>query len=233
MARFENKRSRLNDQLDHLYDLTAAQIKNLESLKTLVSEIFKILKSLHMLVPKEDLGDCILAHRMSKLLDKLKRNAWETSRMNITKLSTFEEFETFLIARVRALEIAADTPAGSHKPSSSPTSKVIKAHHSSSSRFLLETARLNESHSLQQNISTFMYLLWGTTFPRRVPKLQTAQSLYYDSCATRHRRQNSRLSSNLVNLKLGQRRNHPFSRFNSTENLIYSINFTGNCIGMV
>ena len=50
------------------------------------------------------------------------------------ELRTFEEFETFLTARVRPLEIASDTPAGSHKPSttSSPTSKVVKAHHSSS-----------------------------------------------------------------------------------------------------
>ena len=53
--------------------------------------------------------------------------------MNITELTTFKEFEALLIARVGALEIAADTPAESHKPSSSPTSKVIKTHHSSGS----------------------------------------------------------------------------------------------------
>ena len=134
VARFENKKSLLNDQLDYLSDLATAQTKNPASLNTLVSDMSKIRKSLHMLVPKEDLEDCILAHRMSKLLDRPTREAWETSRMN-TELPTFEEFEAFLIARVRALEIASDTQAGSHNPSSSPISKVLKVHHSSSSGF--------------------------------------------------------------------------------------------------
>jgi len=91
----------------------------------------KIRKSLLMLVPKEDLGDCILAHRMSRLLDRPTREAWETSRVNITELPTFDDFETFLIARIRALEIASTTTSGSQPPSTSPTSRVVKAHHSS------------------------------------------------------------------------------------------------------
>ena len=113
VARYENKRSLLNDQLDHMASLAAAQPKNPASLNTLVTEISKIRKSPLMLVPKEDVGDCILAHKMSKLLDRSTREAWETSRVNITDLPTFEEFETFFIARIRALEIAADTPSGS------------------------------------------------------------------------------------------------------------------------
>ena len=52
--------------------------------------------------------DTILAHQMSRLLDRPTREAWETSRVNLTELPTFEEFETFLTARVRALEIASD-----------------------------------------------------------------------------------------------------------------------------
>ena len=95
MARYENKRVLLNDHLDHLADLAAAQTKNPASLNTLVSEMSKIRKSLDILVPKEDLGDCILAHRMSRLLDRPTREAWETSRVNFTELPTFEEFETF------------------------------------------------------------------------------------------------------------------------------------------
>ena len=70
VARYENKRVLLNDQLDHLSDLAATQNKNPASLNTLVSEIPKIRKSLHILVRKEDLGDCILAHRMARLLDR-------------------------------------------------------------------------------------------------------------------------------------------------------------------
>ena len=134
VARYENKRSLLNDQLDHLSNFSAVQMKNPVSLNTLVNEKSKIRKSLHLLVPKKDLGDCILAHRMSKLLDRPTREAWETSRINITELPTFEEFETFLIARIRAFEIAAATPPGSQKSSSSPTSKVAKVHHGSSTR---------------------------------------------------------------------------------------------------
>ena len=76
----------------------------------------KIRKSLHMLVPKNDLGDCILVYRMSKLLDRPIREAWETSVVKITEPPTFEEFEAFLITSVRALEITSDIPAGSHKP---------------------------------------------------------------------------------------------------------------------
>ena len=70
VARYENKKVLLNDQLDHLADLAAAQTKNPASLNTLVTEMSKIQKSLHVLVPKEDLGDCILAHRVSRLLDR-------------------------------------------------------------------------------------------------------------------------------------------------------------------
>ena len=73
--RFENKRSLVNDHLDHLNDLSAAQPKNPTSLNTLISEMSKIHKSLHLLVPNEDLGDCILAHKMSKLLDRPTREA--------------------------------------------------------------------------------------------------------------------------------------------------------------
>ena len=73
-----------------------------------------------------------MAHRMSRLLDRSTREAWVTSRIHITELPTFEEFETFLTARVRALEITADTSPGSQKTSSSPTSKVVKVYHSSS-----------------------------------------------------------------------------------------------------
>ena len=90
MARFENKRVLLNDQLDHLSDLTAAQVKNPASLNTLVSEMSKTRKSLHILVPKEDLADCILADRMSRLLDRPIREAWETSRVNITEIALLE-----------------------------------------------------------------------------------------------------------------------------------------------
>ena len=113
VRRYVYKRVFLNDQLGHLADRAAAQTRNPASLNTLISEMSKIRKSLHILIPKEDLGDCILAHGMSRLLDKLTREAWETSRVNITELPVFEEFETFLISRVRVLETAADTPAGS------------------------------------------------------------------------------------------------------------------------
>ena len=123
----------------------------------------KIRKSLHILEPKEDLGDFILVHRMSRLLDRPTREAWETSRINITELPTFEEFETFLTARVRALQIASDTPAGSHKPTSTsfPTSKVMKAYHSSSvgSSHSKPTDSSNVTHS--SRISQFLCTYWG------------------------------------------------------------------------
>ena len=79
VARYENKRSHLNDQLDQMANLAAAQPKNPASLNTLVTEMSKIRKSLIMVVQREDLGDCILAHRMSRLVDRATRKAWETS----------------------------------------------------------------------------------------------------------------------------------------------------------
>ena len=67
----------------------------------------KIRKSLHLLVPNEDLEDCILAHKMSKLLDRPTRETWETSRVSTKELPKYEDFEAFLVSRVRALEIAS------------------------------------------------------------------------------------------------------------------------------
>ena len=91
----------------------------------------KIRKSLHLLVPKKDLGDCILAHKMSKLLDRSTREAWETSRVSTNELPTFEEFEAFLVPRVKVLEIASDATPAPQKPAV-PHSKPIKVYHSTS-----------------------------------------------------------------------------------------------------
>ena len=91
----------------------------------------KIRKSLNLLVPKEDLGDCILAYRMSKLLDRATWEAWETSRVTTKELSTFEEFEAFLVSRMTALEITSDAPPTPPKTTVTH-SKPRKAYHSTS-----------------------------------------------------------------------------------------------------
>ena len=143
--RFENKRSLVNDHLDHLNDLSAAQPKNPVSLNTLISEISKIPKSLHLLVPKEDLEDCILAHKMSKLLDRPTREAWETSRVSTKELPKYEDFEAFLVSRVRALEIASDASPSPPKQSAAH-SKPLKAYHTTSpttGQSSYPTAKLN------------------------------------------------------------------------------------------
>ena len=129
--RFENKRSLVNDHLDHLNDLSAAQPKNPASLNTLISQMSKIRISLHLLVPKDDLGDCILAQKMSKLLDRPTREAWETSRVSTKEFPKYEDFEVFLVSRVRVLEIASDAPPSPPKQSAAH-SKPLKAYHTTS-----------------------------------------------------------------------------------------------------
>ena len=123
--------SLVNDHLDHLNDLSAAQPKHPASLNTLISEMSKIRKSLHLLVPKEDLGDCILAHKMSNMLDRPTREAWETSRVSTKELPKYEDFEAFLVSRVRALEVASDAPSSPPKQSAAH-SKPLKAYHTTS-----------------------------------------------------------------------------------------------------
>ena len=79
--------------------------------------------------------------------------------MNITDLPTFEEFEKFLIARIRALEIAADTPPRSQKTSVPPTSRVVKVHHGSSPGHTHskppDTSKVTHSSRISQHPCTY------------------------------------------------------------------------------
>ena len=131
---------------------TICQQLNPASLNTLISEMSKIRKSLHLLVPKEDLGDCISAHKMSKLVDRPTREAWETSRVSTKELPKYEDFEAFLVSRVRTLEIASDAPPSSSKQSAAH-SKPLKAY--------------------TQDHSTSLHLLRRTSLHSSLPGIQT------------------------------------------------------------
>ena len=155
-----------------------------------------------------------------------------TSRVNLTELPTFEEFRTFLTARIHALEIAGDTSPGSQKTSSSPTSKVVKVHQSSST---------GSAHSKPPDLSKVTHSIRIAQHPCTYcgePQFVVAcPSFKWPNESQRRKFFMEKLLCfnclSLIHSKLGQRRNHPCSRWNSFEKLIYSINFIGNCIGMV
>ncbi|OXU25265.1 hypothetical protein TSAR_013784 [Trichomalopsis sarcophagae] len=99
-----SRRMLLTNHLNQLDDIPPQTRSDPSSLDIIATSFTKLRKEIHSLVPKEYVGDCLLMHRMTQLLDKPTREAWHDWLGSCKKCPTFEEFSNFLAKRVRALE---------------------------------------------------------------------------------------------------------------------------------
>lgn len=116
----------LANYLAQLDDILPQTRNDPSSLNNIASTFADVRKAIQLLVPKEHLGDCFLIHRMTQLLDKPTRKAWNISLGNSAQIPTFREFDNFLVDRVRALE-RIDSVSSTRKPSpSTPSGRVTR-----------------------------------------------------------------------------------------------------------
>lgn len=103
ISRYENKRLIIQSHLDQLFAVVPAQ-RSSSSLNQLITTVSEAQKALLNLGVGETLGDHLLVYHASKHLGHATREAWELSLGSSQDYPSFQKFQSFVTARVRALE---------------------------------------------------------------------------------------------------------------------------------
>lgn len=162
IKRYENRRFILATYLDQFQKLAPAQPKHPETLNQLISSAAKIRSSILSLCSKEELADCLIVHQVSRLLDRMSSEAWETSLGDDQQFPSFEKLEEFLVKRVRALE-RVDGTTSNCKPqlpggkSQQQSSKARLAAHSTSTSSTKTSLTQKSSSSAPQPSTSSKY----------------------------------------------------------------------------
>ena len=104
VARFENKRVLVTAQLDILFNLRSVQRKSARELETLKSTVAEVVESLEALGGPVQHWDYFLVYLVCKRLDPESHEAWELQLGGATEPPKYSDLDTFLEARIRALE---------------------------------------------------------------------------------------------------------------------------------
>ena len=139
--RFANKRLLIQEQLDKLLTMPPITTRCATSLKDLAAMVNQVDESLVALNAHEEMYNCILVHTVTKALDKVTREAWETSLAGITEYPKYDKLLAFIEAKSSALE---QTEASTKKSASTPAhsaQKKVTAHASTTSKSSAQPAQ--------------------------------------------------------------------------------------------
>lgn len=116
-SKYENKRLTVQSHLDQLFALTPITSRSAASLGRISGTIAEVNQSLKALGMTESMWDCFLIQFAVRNIDRVTREAWETSLGTTQSYPRYEQLDAFLNAKIRALEHLEAGP--SHQTSSS------------------------------------------------------------------------------------------------------------------
>ncbi|XP_011859478.1 PREDICTED: uncharacterized protein LOC105556970 [Vollenhovia emeryi] len=123
--RYENKRLLIQACLDKLFASSTPVPRKAASLDRLVSGVREALKGLEALEVTDKLGDCAVVYHVTRLLDRVTHEQWESSIGATRDYPTFEKLKDFLTTKIRALErIETSTAHPGPRGASSPPKKT-------------------------------------------------------------------------------------------------------------
>lgn len=126
--RYENPRLLIQSYLDQLLSNSGPVQRKATSLNRLINNVQESLKALESMGVSDTLGDAIMVHHVTRHLDRVTREQWETSIGAEREYPRFDQLVTFLTSRVRALESLESSPA--QYVSNTPPKKAV-AHQAS------------------------------------------------------------------------------------------------------
>lgn len=112
IARYENKRVLISAQLDKLLSIKPIKTKSAEELSSLLTTVTESLGALQALDCQITSWDPLLIHLLNRLLDAETREDWEVHLGSSTVYPTLQQFEEFLVGRIRAWESLKAHAAG-------------------------------------------------------------------------------------------------------------------------
>ncbi|XP_046145658.1 uncharacterized protein LOC123988943 [Osmia bicornis bicornis] len=103
-SRYENKQRLISTHLNTLFSMPSVTAENSHDLSALRDGINISLEMLRNLNRPVDKWDDMIVFIATQKLDRASRKAWEFHLSEATDVPTYEEFDTFLRKRIRALE---------------------------------------------------------------------------------------------------------------------------------
>ncbi|CAB0040423.1 unnamed protein product [Trichogramma brassicae] len=106
MRRYDNKRIRLTNTLEHLIQLPMVKTRSAQELSDLIDHSKEAFRSLKELQCPVEHYDAWIVHCVVRKLDANSRESWEISREDAADLPTYSDLINFLERRIHSLEQA-------------------------------------------------------------------------------------------------------------------------------
>ena len=142
--RFSNKRLLIKEQLDKLLSIAPIATRSAHALNDLAATINEVTETLIALGADKDMHNCLLVHIITISLDKVTREAWETSLANSAECPRYQDLLAFVETKGGALE---QMEAPVKKPAAPSTSSA----RSSQRRYTSHPATQEKKHSQQSS----------------------------------------------------------------------------------
>ncbi|XP_076546670.1 uncharacterized protein LOC143305756 [Osmia lignaria lignaria] len=124
-SRYDNKRRLVSTHLNTLFSLPSVSSETPSELRSLRDNINISIQMLRNLQRPTEAWSDIIVFLGSQKLDRASRKAWEFNLGDSTEFPTYEEFDTFLEKRIRALEALPTSKR--EKPNESDKVKHLKS----------------------------------------------------------------------------------------------------------
>ncbi|KYM95826.1 hypothetical protein ALC62_13525 [Cyphomyrmex costatus] len=147
LSRYDNKRRLITTHLTSFFNLPTCTNETSNNLRNIRDQTNKAIQALSNLGCATEHWDDLLVFLVAQKLDKSSRKAWELKLSDAVEYPSYHEFDSFLAARIRALDALAPATQNEKSPPNSKK-RTLASHTASAAPFSCTLCK--ENHLLYQ-----------------------------------------------------------------------------------